>query len=395
MKLALRRRRAAPLPGVSGIVRVDRITRDLAARLHPGEIALVDHLDLDRASAEALLARGVGAVVNVAESISGRYPNLGPGLLVAAGVPLVDGVGAGIFGRVRDGAPVRLHGGVLYAADSTVLATGTEQTAESVAARTAAARQGLAAQLGAFGADTAEFLRRDPDLLDGPDAPDLGELFEGRHALVVAAGPGEQGQVLARLGELRPYLRRHRPVLVGVDAGVGVLHRAGLRPDVALVGNADETGCDPAAAEALHAAGQVVATVDPAGDPWALWRLRELGLSVSVFRTAVAAPDAAALLAGEGGAELIVTVGLPRDLVGLLDGGRARLASSFLAGLRLGGAVVDSAAVIRLSRRGPARRRFAALLLAAGLGAAAGVGAVEPVSAHWIALHFHEFTRWL
>lgn len=396
MKLALRRRRSGPLPGVSGIARVDRDTRDLATRLHPGEIAIVDHLDLDRAAAEALLARGVGAVVNVAESISGRYPNLGPALLVAAGVPLVDGVGASVFGRVRDGATVRLHDGVLYAGDGAVLATGTAQSVESVAAGTAAARAGLAAQLGAFGADTVEFLRRDPDLLDGPDAPDLGGVFTGRHAVIVAAGPGEAVLATERLRELRRYLRRYRPVLVGVDGGVLALHRAGLPADVAVLGNVDEVCTDESAGAALQAVAHVVATVDPVGDPWTLWRLRELGLNVSVFRTAVAAPEAALLLAGEGGAALLVTVGLPRDLVGLLDGGRSRLASSFLAGLRLGGIAVDSAVLPQLHRvHRPLRSRAltAGLLIAMFAGAAVGVSPVEPASAHWLTMHWRDIAR--
>ena len=33
---------------VSGIARVGRRTKDLAKRLQPGEIAIIDHVDVDR-----------------------------------------------------------------------------------------------------------------------------------------------------------------------------------------------------------------------------------------------------------------------------------------------------------------------------------------------------------
>ena len=49
----------------------------------------------------------VTGVVNAAPSISGRYPNLGPEILVDSGVILIDGVGEKIFGRLKDGAKIR------------------------------------------------------------------------------------------------------------------------------------------------------------------------------------------------------------------------------------------------------------------------------------------------
>ncbi|MBD0348173.1 MAG: hypothetical protein ICV59_03395, partial [Thermoleophilia bacterium] len=55
--------------------RLDRRTKHLVRRLQPGDIAIVDHADLDRVSAEELLEAGVRVVVNVAESQSGRFPN--------------------------------------------------------------------------------------------------------------------------------------------------------------------------------------------------------------------------------------------------------------------------------------------------------------------------------
>ena len=58
--------------------RLGRRTKDLVKRLRPDEIAIIDHADLDRVSAEELAEAGVRVVVNVAHSASGRFPNTGP-----------------------------------------------------------------------------------------------------------------------------------------------------------------------------------------------------------------------------------------------------------------------------------------------------------------------------
>ncbi|MHB2024515.1 MAG: putative cytokinetic ring protein SteA [Mycobacteriales bacterium] len=388
MKLALRRNRLGALPGVKGVARIDRSTRALAGRLRPGEVAIIDHLDLDRAAAEALLARGVAAVVNVSASSSGRYPNLGPNLIVAAGVPLVDSVGSELFGQLREGEPVRVWAGGIYDRAGTLVASGFEQTPESVSAQHAQARAGLAIQLEAFAADTAEFLRRDPDLLDGPDSPQLSVDMHGRHALVVAGEESVTGQFAA----LKAYRRERKPVIIGVDAGLEVLARAGVRPDVALVTNPADVD-----AERLRRAGEIVVRIDPNADPWALWTVQELGLSAQVFRTAVSSEDAGVLLAVEAGAEVVVTAGVRTDLVGLLDRGRGRLASSFLTGLRAGTRVVDASAAAALHRP---RIGLACVLLllvcaAAALAAAVAISPAEAIYAHWISAHWHGFLRLL
>src|SRR5919202_6769170 len=174
MRIPLPRRRSADPapPGVVGAARVDRRTKNLTKRLQPGDVAVIDHLDVDTVAAEALVARRPAAVVNAAPSISGRYPNLGPQILLAAGIPLLDGVGSEVFGRVREGADVRLDGDTLHAADGTVLATGRRQDAGTVAAAMAEARTGLSTQLEAFAANTMDYMRRERGLLlDGVGVP--------------------------------------------------------------------------------------------------------------------------------------------------------------------------------------------------------------------------------
>src|SRR3954452_1211618 len=89
----LRRTRTAEPGTFSGIARLDRRTKRLVGRLRPGDIAVIDHVDIDRVAADSLVAVGVAAVLNVKPSISGRYPNLGPEVLIQAGIVLVDDLG--------------------------------------------------------------------------------------------------------------------------------------------------------------------------------------------------------------------------------------------------------------------------------------------------------------
>ncbi|TAL22845.1 MAG: hypothetical protein EPN99_05305, partial [Frankiales bacterium] len=174
------------MPGTVGVARLDRRTKNLTKRLRPGDIAVIDHVDIDRVSADALVGCKVAAVVNAAPSVSGRYPNLGPEILLAAGIPLLDGVGDTVFREVRDGDVVRLDGDTLYGSREQVLAVGAEQDAETIGAAMAEARAGLATQLEAFAANTMEYLLKERDLLlDGVGVPEIRTKLEGRHALIV------------------------------------------------------------------------------------------------------------------------------------------------------------------------------------------------------------------
>jgi uncharacterized membrane-anchored protein len=206
MRLAtLRRTRSGDQSsGVVGHVRLDRRTKNLSRRLHPGDIAVIDHVDLDRVGAEALVARGVGGVINVAPSVSGRYPNLGPQILLDAGVPLIDGVGPAAFSQLREGDLVRIDEARVYDLDGLILVEGVRQTSESVAASMIDARAGLAVQLEAFATNTMEYLRRERDLLlDGVGIPDLNTSFQDRHVLVVVRGYHYREDLIA----LRHYVR--------------------------------------------------------------------------------------------------------------------------------------------------------------------------------------------
>jgi uncharacterized membrane-anchored protein len=351
------------LPGLAGTARVDRRTTALLRRVRPGDIVVLDQVDLDRATADALVAAGVAAVVNASPSISGRYPNLGPEVLLAAGVPLVDGVGADALRAVRDGSRVRLHEGVLLAGD-VELARGTEQTPESVADALVEAKAGLSHQLEAFAANTTEFMRHERSLLlDGAGVPEVRVELTDRHVLVVAAGHDHA----ADLERLRGYVREQRPVLVGVGAGADALLAAGYRPQL-VVGDPAEVSV-----EALTCGADVVVPAFPDGHAPGLHRVQDLGASAVTFPSSGNPEDLALLLAAHHGASVVVTVGLSASMAEFLDRGRSSSnASTFLTRLQLGGALVDGRVVAALYRS-----RISAgavlLLVAAAVAAVAAV----------------------
>ena len=350
MKLATLRRKSEALPGISGVARLDRRTTRLAGRLHAGDIAIIDHVDLDRVAAEALAAARPAIVLNVQPSVSGRYPNLGPELLVERGIVLVDSVGPEVFKAVKEGTKVRVDGGTVYLGDVEI-AQGALQSTESVARSMAEARTGMSTQLEAFAMDTSEFMTRERDLLlDGVGIPEVTTKFAGKHVLVVVRGYDYKQD----LKSLKHYIREYKPVLIGVDGGADALLEAGHKPHL-IIGDMD------AVSDAALASGaEVVVHAYPDGRAPGLPRVQDLGIEARTFPTSGTSEDAAMLLADERGASLIVAVGGHATLNEFLDKGRGGMASTFLTRLRLGGKLVDARGVARIYRN---RISAAALLL--------------------------------
>jgi uncharacterized membrane-anchored protein len=390
MKLAtLRRTRAGDdPPGAIGSVRLDRRTKKLTRRLRPGDIAVIDHVDLDRLAADALVSCQVGAVVNVAPSVSGRYPNLGPNILITAGVPLLDDVGPEAFGQLREGDRVRVYEDTVYAMDGRVLAKGVVQSVETVAVAMADAREGLSAQLEAFASNTMEYLRRERDLLlDGVGVPDIETEIEGRHVLVVVRGYTYREDLVA----LRHYVREYKPIMIGVDGGADALLERGLKPHL-IVGDMDSVSD-----EALRCGAEVVVHAYRDGSAPGLTRVQELGIIPVVFPAAGTSEDVALLLADDKGAALIVAVGTHATLVEFLDKGRAGMASTFLTRLRVGGKLVDAKGVSRLYRSRIPMTTLLLLVLATAIAFAVALY-VTPGGAlyrEYFSTDWDHFTRWL
>jgi uncharacterized membrane-anchored protein len=384
----LRRGRASETaPGVAGTARLDRRTKNLTKRLRPGDIAVIDHVDVDRVSADSLVACKVGAVVNAAPSTSGRYPNLGPGILVDAGIPLVDGVGKELLTQVKEGTALRVEGNKVYAGQ-TLVAEGVEQTPETVAEAMAEARAGLSVQLEAFAANTMEYMKRERALLlDGVGVPDVATQIEGRHVLVVVRGYDYKEDLQA----LRPYIRDYRPVLIGVDGGADALKEAGYQPDM-IIGDMDSVSDS-----VLRCGAEVVVHAYADGRAPGLQRVLDLGVEAITFPASATSEDIAMLLADEKGASLIVAVGTHATLVEFLDKGRGGMASTFLTRLRLGGKLVDAKGVSRLYRSRISTLALVLLVLAAlvSITAALAVSTASHIYFDLLVDQWDSFVFWL
>jgi uncharacterized membrane-anchored protein len=376
------------LPGVTGIARVSRRTEALLRRIGPGDIVVLDQVDVDRNTADALIQAEVLGVVNASPSISGRFPNLGPEMLVGAGIELVDGVGNEALRTIKEGMKLRLHDGVVYAGERE-LARGSAQTAETVADLMIEAKAGMSAQLEAFSANTIEFLRRERTLiLDGVGVPDLGVPIKNRQVLVVAPGHG----YLEELKSLKRYLNEHRPVLIGVDGAAAGMRELGYRPDV-IVGDPDAIPTDT-----LRGGAEVVIPAHFDGHAPGLERIQDLGIGAVTFPASGNAEDLALLLADVHGATLVVTVGFQATLSEFLDRGRSGSnPSTFLTRLKLGGRLVDGAAVAALHRSRVSIGAVVLLVLAALIAVAVAlvVSGVGGAYVDWAVNTWNDFVSWI
>jgi uncharacterized membrane-anchored protein len=362
----------ASASGITGRARLGRRTRSLVRRLRPGDIAVIDHVDLDQVSAQALVDARVAAVVNTAPSTSGRYPNRGPRVLVDAGIPLIDDAQGPLFSKLHDGDQVWIAEGVVYHGPHQVGA-GTVLDHAQVVAAFESARAGMASQLETFNANAMEFLRREGELLlDGAGLPDLRTKFE-RRPVVVVSKCFDHDKDLRRL---RRFLKECRPVLVGVDDGADALLAAGHRPQV-IVGDTELIGD-----KALRCGAEVVVRAPRDGATVGLDRLERLGVSPLVLRTSAGSEDAALLLADRGGARLLVTVGSHTSLEDYLERGRSAMASSFLTRVRVSSTLVDARAVQRLYGS-PVRTSQLMLLALLGVLAVLVAVAATPTGAQW------------
>jgi uncharacterized membrane-anchored protein len=329
-------------PAITGRARLGRRTKDLVKRLRPGDVAVIDHADLDRIAAEDLAAAGVAAVINVASSSTGRYPNAGPLVLARAGVKLVDAPAAPLFAELRDGDDVSIMGGEIRT-NGAVLASGHSIGLEEANEQLEAQRARINEALGSFATNTIEHMREEGALLAGKiEFPPTRTRFRGRHVLIVVRGTTYRRDLKA----LRAYIEDTKPVLVGVDGGADAILEQGFEPDVVL------GDMDSASDAALSCGAELIVHAYADGTAPGCERLKRLALTYLVVPAVGTSEDVAMLLAHEKGAELIVSVGSHFNLTEFLDKNRAGMSSTFLTRLRIGETLVDAKGVSRLYNPG-------------------------------------------
>ncbi|WP_193078122.1 putative cytokinetic ring protein SteA [Brevibacterium aurantiacum] len=341
--------RSGPAPA-----RLDRRTKDLTKRLSAGDIAVIKHGDIDRISAEALVACKPTAVINADKSISGRYPNLGPGIIVDAGIPLLDATGPEIFDLVDENAQISISDGTVFL-DEKEIATGIVQTSETIAEDMHAAEAGMNSVLVDFVDNTIEYIRKDSDLLSAElVVPEVATKFEGRHVLIVVRGYHYK-EDLAILGS---YIREYRPLLVGVDGGADAIIEAGYKPDM-IVGDMDSVSDT-----ALTSGAEIVVHAYRDGNAPGTERVHSLGVDCVAFAASGTSEDIAMLLADDKGADLIVAVGTHDTVMEFLDKGRKGMASTFITRLRVGSKLIDAKGVSLLYRQRISSLQLSVLIIA-------------------------------
>ena len=375
-------------PGVIGTARVDRDIDRLLLRVCPGDVVVLDVLDLDRITADALVDAEIAAVVNASTSVSGRYPNLGPEVLVANGVTLIDETGPEVFKKIRDGAKVRLYNGGVYAGDRRLI-RGTERTDQEIADLMQEAKTGLVAHLEAFAGNAIEFIRSEsPLLIDGIGIPDVDVELRRRHVVVVA----DEDHAADDLKRLKPFIKEYQPVLIGVGTGAEVLRKAGYRPQL-IVGDPSELST-----EVLKSGAQVVLPADADGHAPGLERIQDLGVGAMTFPAAGSATDLALLLADHHGAALLVTAGHSANIETFFDRARQHSnPSTFLTRLRVGEKVVDAKAVATLYHNRISGGAIALLILTMLITVivALWVSRTDTMVLHWAVEYWNHFTLWV
>lgn len=367
-----------------GTARLDKRTKDLTKRLGRDDIAIIDHVDMDRVSAEALLATGVEVVVNAAQSISGVYPNLGPLLLTRGGVHLLDSVDPEIFDRVSEGAVIDIVGNEVLL-NGEVVARGTWLSVEAIESAMETAKSQIGNQLDKFARNTLEFLDKEKALLtEGTGVPETKVDLHGRHVLVVVRGYDFKED----LDALRPYIREVRPVLVGVDGGADAIMDAGFKPDI-IVGDMDSV-----TDAALRSGAEIIVHAYADGRAPGMERIHEMGLEAQAWPLSATSEDLALLLAYESGADLIVAVGTHANLVEYLDKGRKGMASTFLVRLKVGPKLVDAKGVNKLYRASVGASHML-VLTGAGLVAVTTIIMISPMVRDFLALVLLRIRAWL
>jgi uncharacterized membrane-anchored protein len=374
-------------PGVVGTARVDRDIDRLLRRVCPGDIVVLDVLDLDRITADALVDAEIAAVVNASPSVSGRYPNLGPEVLVANGVTLIDETGPDVFKKIKDGAKVRLFNGGVYSGDRRLI-RGTERTDQEIADLMQEAKAGLVAHLEAFAGNSIEFIRSEsPLLIDGIGIPDVDVDLRRRHVVVVA----DEDDAADDLKLLKPFIKEYQPVLIGVGTGAEVLRKAGYRPQL-IVGDPNELST-----EVLKCGAQVVLPADADGHAPGLERIQDLGVGAMTFPAAGSPTDLALLLADHHGAALLVTAGHSANIETFFDRSRQQSnPSTFLTRLRVGEKVVDARAVATLYHNRVSGGAIALLILTMLISVivALWVSRTDTLVLHWAIEYWNHFTVW-
>lgn len=340
---------------VEAKLKKDRKTKKLAKRIGAGEIALIDHVDIDEVAAKSLAEAKIKMVINVSQSISGRYPNVGPGILSNEKILIIDNVGEEVFQILEEGDTIVVDEGKIYRNDI-LIGEGEVLDETKIDEKINLAYQNIGKELDRFIDNTIEYAQKEKGLILGDvKIPEMKTRYADKHVLVVVRGHNYKDDLEAILS----YIEEVKPILVGVDGGADALLEFGYRPDV-IVGDMDSVSDD-----ALKSAKEIVVHAYTDGRAPGLKRIEKLGLNAVVFPSPGTSEDIAMLAAYENGARLIVALGTHSNMIDFLEKGRRGMASTFLVRLKIGDKLIDARGVSMLYQSRLKLKYIVALILTA------------------------------
>ncbi|AGL01999.1 putative cytokinetic ring protein SteA [Desulfoscipio gibsoniae] len=365
---------------IKGTVRLDKKTKHLVKRLQPGDIAVIDHRDLDEVAANALVEAHVKAVVNVNSSMSEVYPNCGPLTIVEAGIKLVDCPGSDLFALLTEGQEIEIKNGRVIRS-GVMLTAGEELSIDIIKQKMEATKANIEGVLSSFVQNTMDYAQNEIGLICGEyTVPDVATIFKEKHALIVVRGKNYKEDLRA----IKSYIDEIKPVLIGVDGGADALMEFGLQPDI-IVGDMDSVSD-----KTLLCGAELVVHAYPDGRAPGMARLQELGLTALTYAAPGTSEDIAMLIAYEKGAELIVAVGTHSNMIDFLEKGRKGMASTFLVRAKVGSILIDAKGVSKLYKSRLHAKHLAPIFFAALLPVIA-VAVISPSTRELLRLWFIQF----
>lgn len=355
---------------------VDKKTKRLIQRAKPGDIAVLCHRDIDEVAALQLIKSKVKGIINFQPSISGRFLNQGPEILVNSGKVVVDVGQDGLFDMIHEGDLIKIKNNGEIIVNEKFFCKGLVLSKEFIKSKYEEAKTNYEKEIERFAINTLEYIKREKKILSSDCAvPMLKTDMRKKHVMVVVRGKDYREDILA----LKSYIEEIKPVLIGVDGGADALLEFGLKPDI-IVGDMDSISD-----KGLKCGAEIVVHAYPDGRAPGLERVKRLGLEYKIMAVTGTSEDVALLLAYHSGADLIVTVGTHMNVIDFLEKGRQGMASTFLVRLKVGHILIDAKGVNKLYRS-RIKTNYLAALLAAAFFPLLIISASSPVAKHLIRL---------
>ncbi len=321
--------------GITGEVVVDEKTKELVKRLVKNQIAVLQHRQLDGVAAKDLIRKKPLAVINFSRSITSAVPSKGAELILTAGIMLFDVISNhSIFVDIEDGMEVEIS--PRY---GSLVIPEINQSAKIMPITLEYTKQNLQSAIKNYNQLFSNFLTNTLDyaiqerhaFIDPFPILHLKTDLHNRIVIIVTRGPDAFEDFTA----ITPYIKKVKPVLIGVDGGADIILKHGFRPQI-VIGDMDSVSD-----QSLIVIPDRIIHSYPSGKTPGLPRLRKMNLDFQLLPFIGTSEDVAILLAYEHGVERIILVGSHSHMLDFLEKGREGMASTILTRIKVGHLITD------------------------------------------------------